>query len=302
MDLKQFRYFKKLAAMEHLTNTAEDLFISQSTLSMAIGRLESELGVKLFDRIGRGMRLNAYGEAFLHEVNQALEHIDRGLGQIEAIKRNEQNLIRLITPTIMGFPGLMSELEAQCKDIQINAFRCEVDNIVPLFKNGGVDLCIIAMEITDPALEGCVLRKQEMGCVVSSSSPLAVRRYVTVAELAEMQFSAYPQNTTQRMLFNEMFDKKGFHPTVIFESGNFYELLRIVSYGKCAATIVYELYENYRTEGTHFLHIIDSDVDESLRLYWLKEGIPERPLVSKVKKIIQKHFAELKEYEPSYRS
>ena len=294
MDLKQLRYFKKLAALEHLTNAAEELFISQSTLSMSIGRLESELGVTLFDRVGRGIRRNASGEACLLEVDQALKHIDRGLGQIDAMKRNEQNLIRLITPTIMGFPGLMLELEAQCKDIQINAFRCEIDNIVPQFQNGGVDLCIIAIHLTDPALEGCILRKQEMGCVVSASSPLAAREYVTVAELAKMQFAAYPQNSTQRMLFNEMFEKKGFHPTVIFESGNFYELLRIVSYGKCAATIVYELYKNYRTEGTHFLHIIDSDVDESLRLYWLKEGIPERPLVSKVKKIIQKHFAELK--------
>jgi DNA-binding transcriptional LysR family regulator len=293
MDLKQLNYFKKLAALEHLTKAAEELFISQSTLSMSISRLESELGVTLFDRVGRGIQLNAYGEAFLLEVNQALKHLNRGLGQIDVMKRNEQNLIRLITPTIMGFPGLMLELEQQCKDIQINSFHSAVSSIVPQFLNGDVDLCIIAMQLTDPALDGCILRQQEMGCVVSASHPLAARESVTVAELAQMDFAAYPPDSTQRVLFSELFASKGLCPAVTFESSNFYELLRIVSYGKCAATIVHELYENYRTEGTRFLRIIDADVDVSLRLYWLRKrpGIPELPLVNTVRKTIQKHFA-----------
>ena len=78
MDLTQLRYFKKLATLEHLTRAAEELYISQSTLSMSISRLESELEVSLFDRIGRGIRLNAFGKAFLEEAVEALVHIDRG--------------------------------------------------------------------------------------------------------------------------------------------------------------------------------------------------------------------------------
>ena len=196
MDMTQLRYFVKLATLEHLTRAAEELYISQSTLSMSISRLESELGVSLFDRVGRGIRLNSYGEAFLPEANAALEAVSRGQGLIEQLKRNESKRIRLIAPTIMGFPGLMLQLEKQCPDIQLQASQCTLNNIVPRFLNGDVDFCIIAMELTDPALEGCVLRRHEIGCVVSSLNPLASRASVTLAELAGLHFTAYPPGNT----------------------------------------------------------------------------------------------------------
>ena len=295
MDMTQLYYFSKLAELEHLTRAAEELYISQSTLSMSISRLESELGVTLFDRVGRGIRLNAYGEAFRHGAKGALEAVNRGIGLIEQMKRTRENQIRLIAPTIMGFPGLMMELEKRAPGIQLKASQCTLSNIVPRFLNGEVDFCIIAMELTDPALEGCVLRKQEMGCAVSSASPLSSRESVTLAELADLHFTAYPPGNTQRELFTEMFASKGLFPAVTFECESFYEMLRSVAAdptGRFAATLVRKVYENHRMEGTHFLRIEDADIDADLRLYWLKEkpGATERPLVSTVREVIQEHF------------
>ena len=68
----QLRYFQALAEEQHLTRTAEKLYISQTTLSTMISRLERELGVRLFDRQGGGLRLNKCGKEYLQYVNGAL--------------------------------------------------------------------------------------------------------------------------------------------------------------------------------------------------------------------------------------
>ena len=72
--LMQLRYFQALAENGHLTKTAESLLISQTALSNMLAHLEDELGIKLFDRIGRSICLNAYGKAYLvhassHKIN-----------------------------------------------------------------------------------------------------------------------------------------------------------------------------------------------------------------------------------------
>ena len=76
MNLSQLNYFKKLAEVLHYTRAAQELFITQPTLSGAISSLEKELGAPLFERNGRSMALTTYGEVFYEHVCLALRAID----------------------------------------------------------------------------------------------------------------------------------------------------------------------------------------------------------------------------------
>ena len=64
MELSQLKYFEIVAKHEHITRAAEELHIAQPSLSKAISRLEAELGVELFDRQGRNIKLNSFGRVF----------------------------------------------------------------------------------------------------------------------------------------------------------------------------------------------------------------------------------------------
>ena len=64
MNLSQLYYFRKLAEVKHYTHAAEELFISQPTLSNSISQLEKELGIPLFKREGRTIKLTRYGAEF----------------------------------------------------------------------------------------------------------------------------------------------------------------------------------------------------------------------------------------------
>ena len=75
MNLYHLRYFATLAHLEHYTKAAEILAITQPSLSHAIASLEKELGVKLFEKEGRNVALTKCGQAFLIDVEQALEEV-----------------------------------------------------------------------------------------------------------------------------------------------------------------------------------------------------------------------------------
>ena len=79
MNLSQLYYFRKLAELEHYRKASEELFITQPSLSNSIGNLEKELGVPLFERVGRNVRLTSYGAEFNEHVCVALSEIDKAI-------------------------------------------------------------------------------------------------------------------------------------------------------------------------------------------------------------------------------
>ena len=84
MNLSQLNYFKKLAEVLHYTRAAQELFITQPTLSGAISSLEKELGAPLFERNRRSVLLTPYGEVFYEHVCLALRAIDDGVAAVSA--------------------------------------------------------------------------------------------------------------------------------------------------------------------------------------------------------------------------
>lgn len=97
MNLSQLYCFKILARSEHLTKAAEELNYSVPALSAIISRLENEVGVKLFDRVGRNIRLNEYGTLFLKYVEQSLDILDEGLKRISEMQNSTSGIIRIGT-------------------------------------------------------------------------------------------------------------------------------------------------------------------------------------------------------------
>ena len=79
MNLSHLRYFVKLAELQHYAQAARDLYITQPSLTHAIKALEAELGVPLFQRQGRGVRLTRFGSEFNECVMRGLQEIDRGV-------------------------------------------------------------------------------------------------------------------------------------------------------------------------------------------------------------------------------
>ena len=86
MEWQQLEYFCVVAKTEHFRKAAELLNISQPALSRSIKKLEEELGICLFDRIGRSVKLNQFGRVFLKRVENGLNEISYGVEEINHLK------------------------------------------------------------------------------------------------------------------------------------------------------------------------------------------------------------------------
>ena len=105
MDLRQLGYV--VAVVDHggFTRAAAAMHVAQPSLSQAIRSLEAELGVALFDRIGRTVRLTAAGRALLPSARQALRDVDSAREAVEAVRGVERGRLDLVSIPTLGATG-----------------------------------------------------------------------------------------------------------------------------------------------------------------------------------------------------
>ena len=95
MELLQLKYFLAVAESEHMTNTAKQLHIAQPALTQSIHRLEQELGVSLFERAGRGIRLSPAGAYVRDRVKPAMETLEDVARDVQLFQQGEQGVVRV---------------------------------------------------------------------------------------------------------------------------------------------------------------------------------------------------------------
>ena len=99
MELRQLRYFVEVAEREHMTEAAEYLHVAQSAVSLQISKLEDELGVALFERVGRNVKLTEIGRTFLFHVKKALQDIDYAKSKVDEYLDPDHGTIKIGYPS-----------------------------------------------------------------------------------------------------------------------------------------------------------------------------------------------------------
>ena len=289
MDINQLLYFQKVAELQHMTKAAEELNISQAALSQAIRSLERELGVQLFERVGRNIALSAYGQVYLSQVSNALVSLKRGENYILDLKKKNDNSVKLIAPTLFGFPGLFSIISRQCTGFKISIFYCALREIAAKLKTGQADLCISRGRIEDKELSGLRLHTFELGLLVSKNSPLAACESVQLSELKDHEFASFLAGSGHRRNVELMCNQAGWSPKVTLETNHYADIVRAVATGRYVATVVRNIYENYGNGDVRFVRIEGADTRVEVWLHW---DSSERlnPLAHKLKKIFIDYF------------
>jgi LysR family transcriptional regulator, transcription activator of glutamate synthase operon len=148
MELQQLKYFQTVARLGHMTRAAEELYVSQPSLSRSIARLEQELGAPLFDRQGRRIRLNQYGEVLLRRVDFAFEDLELARREITDMVGPEQGVITLCVLPGSGthlLPRLLNAFRSHHPRIHFRLLQQMQDAIFTALRQleeGEVDLCL----------------------------------------------------------------------------------------------------------------------------------------------------------------
>src|ERR1700704_2591087 len=107
MELRHLRYFVGVAEEQHFGRAAERLHIAQPALSRQIQDLEKEMGFALFDRLPRGVRLNAAGQLFLAEARRILQDVEEAKVRAERIALGKAGTLRIGIATALSWHGFV---------------------------------------------------------------------------------------------------------------------------------------------------------------------------------------------------
>ena len=165
MTLNQLAYFQKLAETRHMGRAAEELLISQPSLSVSMARLEEELGLVLFDRAGRRMALTPDGELFLGHVRNILREVEEARLHMLSLSDYRRRHIRIgcVAPLFDAYlPGKMRaflDLPGN-ETVQFALDAGQTPELVRRLKNGVYDLLLCSRWEDDGLAQTSVLSQE----------------------------------------------------------------------------------------------------------------------------------------------
>ena len=215
MELLQLKYFLAVAESEHMTNTAKQLHIAQPALTQSIHRLEQELGVSLFERAGRGIRLSPAGAYVRDRVKPAMETLENMARDVQLFQQGEQGVVRVGVHAASGVAidgiAAYSELNPHVSfEITQDERERHRDVIVTTITPRGSSTVENAMEKTPFS--------ERIGIAVPAGSALG--ETASLADFASERFIALAGSRRFREVCDTFCAHRAFTPHIAFESDN----------------------------------------------------------------------------------
>ncbi|MCZ8515391.1 LysR family transcriptional regulator [Paenibacillus filicis] len=221
MEWQQLEYFQTVARLEHMTQAAQALSVSQSALSRSISRLESELGVPLFDRQGRSIALNRYGQLFLQRVNRILKEYEDGKLEIRDLLDEDAGEVTLGFLHTLGshmIPELIVSFRSKYPRVRFQLNQSSTTVLLQQLVHGMLDLCLLSSpsEAVN-SVEWKELWSEELFVFVPKQHPLAGRDSIALTEIADEPMVSFKHGYGLRHIIDRLCLQAGFTPRIAFE-------------------------------------------------------------------------------------
>lgn len=228
-------YFVEVARNEHVTRAAEKLHVAQSAISRQIANLEQELGVKLFIRKGRNVKLTPIGKIFLHRVEIALAEIDKAKIEIKDYLNSESGEIRVGFPHSLAaytLPTVVSAFRQEHPHIEFELIQGTVTQMIDEMIAGDIDLAFVSpVPNNHPDVEGHIFFEEEMVAILPSHHPLARSTSLKLWQLKDEPFVMFRPGFIMRTIVKQACEQVGFEPKVAFEGEDSVTIRGLVSAG-----------------------------------------------------------------------
>lgn len=243
MDERRLRYFLAVAEEGGVTKAAERLGVAQPSLSQALRAFEAELGVELFHRLGRGMRLSSAGRQLVGPARQILRTMDDARHAISGATELRTGTLELATLATLAIDP-MAELVGRFRDrypgIEVDVYEPDTaDGVSALVREGACELGAAHLPIPAEGLVELPLGEQELLFVLPPRrrADHGEERPISARELAEIPLVVAPQGTSTRMLLDQALDALGVSPRIAVETAAREAIVPLVLSGAGAALL-----------------------------------------------------------------
>lgn len=235
MELRQIQYFIEVAKLEHVTEASYVLHVAQSAVSRQIFKLEAELGVDLFIRDGRKVRLTPIGKMFLGHMEQAIQVIEKAQQEIQEFLDPERGTVRIGFPSSLAshmLPMVISAFRDHYPQVhfqlQHGSYRELIDSVV----KGTLNLSLIGpVPKHDKQIQGDTLFLERFVALLPASHPLAEQPSLKLSQLRNDMFVLFPAGFVLRELVIGACTAQGFEPKISFEGDDIDAIKGLVAAG-----------------------------------------------------------------------
>lgn len=243
-SLRQLQYIVVLSEELHFGRAAERLNISQPPLSASIRQLEEDLGVALFERTSRQVRLTAAGRVFAERARRMLEDLQHGTALARAIAASPAGAVRVgFVPSMvfLGLPSILGAFTRACPGVQLELREMNSAAQLDALLEGRLELGFVHQFSLpgEDGLEGFRITRQPFVCCLPADHPLARRESVSLAELGREPLILFARERAPA--FHDhvlgLFARAGSQPVVVHHIANWLTIMALVGHGMGVALV-----------------------------------------------------------------
>jgi DNA-binding transcriptional LysR family regulator len=223
VELRHLRYFIAVAEELNFSRAAQRMHMAQPPLSAAIRQLERDLGVDLFVRTTREVKLTDAGHVFLAGARRTLADAERAAADAKRAAAGEIGQLRIAYSWSTRFatlPALGRAFRTTHPDVELMAQEMWNARMPPAFANGSIDVALSLCPEIAAELQLAPIRKERLVALLPEAHPLAREETIPLAALAGEEFIMFPREIAPRLhdAFMSIYRRAGFEPRVRNES------------------------------------------------------------------------------------
>lgn len=272
MKLLQMKYFQTVCRYGSITKAAEEMFVSQPTISFCIKELENEFGVRLFHRRHNRLQLTVEGSYFLDKVNYILQSVDALAVQMKNMGNN-RNHVKVAVPAMISTflcPKIFNEYNKLYPDVELEMLETGSLQVRKLVDASSVDLGITILdEMVEDTYNELPLVSTELVFCVSRTHHMADRKQISFKELANEHIILFKADSYQNIFIKKAFSDAGVEPNIQLYSSQLYTIKKFLGYGTAGAF----LYRQVAEMDNDLVCIpLENPIYQQITLIWTKNG------------------------------
>ncbi len=286
VEIRHLHYFMAVCEELHFTKAAEKLGISQPTLSQQIRVLEDELGMPLFDRIGKKIVVTEAGSllfSYATEMLTTLQNVKDAINDLQELQRGQISVGIMPSDLDYRITQLVIDFHQKFPKVKLRILA-SIDIMRQVLENE-VDIGIGTNVEPDDRLVIIPLRREEYVLTVSQEHPLANQTAITIAELKGLPMVMYPEGFFGREIVEEAVKKHGFQLHSILETSSVTSIMNLVRANIGATVQPYHLIQQINDPTLCSIRISDGAPSRSLSIIYRVDRYVSQATTAFIKQI-----------------
>jgi DNA-binding transcriptional LysR family regulator len=283
MDFDHLITFLEIAKQGSFSRAGQKLYRSQPAVSAQIRQLEQEYGQKLFDRVGKSVRLTVAGETLLEYANRLLTLRNESLRAVAdqattprgtlAVGANEATCLYVL-------PDIFAEYSRRYPSVQISIYRNFSHKVLEKVEDGTVDVGIVTMPVKSPSLKVHSIFRDRLMLMVAPSNPLASYKSVSTADIAEQPL-IFPKTGFTRQVLDKQFRPYRAQLRIVMELASVGMIKKFVAAG-LGVTLISESFvqDEVRAGQVKLIPVSDMEVWRELGIVYRRDRTLPRSAAS----------------------